>query len=85
MPNAFFNLGYIYAVTENYTKAKEMYVQVVLMEPAFLDEALFNLAMVQEQLGEHRQCLQSLKRAIEINPDNTSALAYLNQKTGKKE
>jgi serine/threonine protein kinase len=85
MPNAFFNLGYIYAVTENYTKAKEMYVQVVLMEPAFLDEALFNLAMVQEQLGEHRQCLQSLKRAIEINPDNTSALAYLNQKTGQKE
>ena len=85
LPNAFFNLGYIYAVTENYTKAKEMYTQVVLMEPAFLDEALFNLAMVQEQLGEKRQCLKSLKRAIEINPDNASALAYLNQIKGQKE
>ncbi len=85
LPNAFFNLGYIYAVTENYTKAKEMYAQVVQMEPAFLDEALFNLAMVQEQLGERRQCLKSLKRAIEINPDNASALAYLNQITGQKE
>ena len=85
LPNAFFNLGYIYAVTENYTKAREMYAQVVQMEPAFLDEALFNLAMVQEQLGERRQCLKSLKRAIEINPDNASALAYLNQIKGQKE
>jgi tetratricopeptide (TPR) repeat protein len=85
LPNAFFNLGYIYAVTENYPKAKEMYAQVIQMEPEFLDEALFNLAMVQEQLGEHHQCLKSLKRAIEINPDNTSALAYLNQIKGQKE
>ena len=85
MPNAFFNLGYIYAVTENYTRAKEMYARVVQMEPAFLDEALFNLAMVLEQLGERRQCLKSLKRAIEINPDNGPAVAYLNQITGQKE
>jgi serine/threonine protein kinase/Flp pilus assembly protein TadD len=85
LPNAFFNLGYIYAVTENYTRAKEMYARVVQMEPAFLDEALFNLAMVQEQLGERRQCLKSLKRAIEINPDNAPAVAYLNQITGQKE
>jgi serine/threonine protein kinase/Flp pilus assembly protein TadD len=84
-PNAFFNLGYIYAVTEDYTRAKEMYVRVVQLEPAFLDEALFNLAMVQEQLGERRQCLKSLRQAIEINPENTSVLAYLNQITEQKE
>ena len=84
-PNAFFNLGYIYAVTEDYTRAKEMYVRVVQLEPAFLDEALFNLAMVQEQLGERRQCLKSLEQAIKINPDNASALAYLNQITEQKE
>jgi serine/threonine protein kinase len=85
LPNAFFNLGYIYAVTEDYTRAKEMYVRVVQMEPSFLDEALFNLAMVQEQLGEHSQCLKSLKQAIEINPDNAPAVAYLNQITQQKE
>jgi len=84
-PNAFFNLGYIYAVTENYTRAKEMYARVVELGPAFLDEALFNLAMVQEQLGERRQCLKSLKQAIEINPGNSSAVAYLNQITEQKE
>ena len=84
-PNAFFNLGYIYAVTEDYTRAKEMYTRVVELAPAFLDEALFNLAMVQEQLGERRQSLKSLERAIKINPDNASALAYLNQITENKE
>jgi serine/threonine protein kinase/Tfp pilus assembly protein PilF len=84
-PNAFFNLGYIYAVTEDYARAKEMYARVVQLEPAFLDEALFNLAMVQEQLGERRQCLKSLKQAIKINPDNASALAYLNQLKDQKE
>jgi serine/threonine protein kinase/Flp pilus assembly protein TadD len=85
LPNAFFNLGYIYAVTENYSKAKEMYALVVQLEPAFLDEALFNLAMVQEQLGERHQCLKSLKQAVEINPGNASALAYLQQITEQKE
>jgi serine/threonine protein kinase/Tfp pilus assembly protein PilF len=84
-PNAFFNLGYIYAVTEDYARAKEMYARVVQLEPAFLDEALFNLAMVQEQLGERRQCLKSLKKAVKINPDNASALAYLNQIKDQKE
>jgi tetratricopeptide (TPR) repeat protein len=85
LPNAFFNLGYIYAVSEDYARAREMYARVVKMEPDFLDEALFNLAMVQEQLGEHRQCLKNLKQAIEINPDNAPAVAYLNQITQQKE
>ena len=77
--DTFFNLGYIYAVTENYSKAKEMYSRVVELAPDFLDEALFNLAMVQVQLGERDKCINSLKQAIEINPANESALAYLKQ------
>jgi len=85
LPNAFFNLGYIYAVTENYQKAKQMYTRVVKLKPAFLDEALFNLAMVQDQLGERRQCLNSLKQAIEINPENETAIAYLKQIQQQKE
>ena len=77
--DTFFNLGYIYAVTENYSKAKEMYSRVVELAPDFLDEALFNLAMVQAQLGERDKCIKSLEQAIEINPANESALAYLKQ------
>jgi serine/threonine protein kinase/Tfp pilus assembly protein PilF len=77
--DTFFNLGYIYAVTENYSKAKEMYSRVVELAPDFLDEALFNLAMVQAQLGERAKSINNLEQAIEINPANESALAYLKQ------
>ena len=62
-----------------------MYTRVVKLKPAFLDEALFNLAMVQDQLGERRQCLNSLKQAIEINPENETAIAYLKQIQQQKE
>jgi len=81
----FFNLGYIYAVTENYPKAKEMYSRVVDLTPDFLDEALFNLAMVQAELGDRTESIRSLERAIEINPANESALAYLKQLKELKE
>ena len=81
----FFNLGYIYAVTENYPKAIEMYSRVVALSPEYLDEALFNLAMVQAELGERDNSIKSLKRALEINPANETALAYLEQLKQEKE
>jgi serine/threonine protein kinase/Flp pilus assembly protein TadD len=85
LPDSFFNLGYIYAVTENYSKAAKMYSRVVELAPDFLDEAFFNLAMVQYQLGEREKCVQSLKRAVEINPANESAATYLKQIKEEKE
>lgn len=84
-PESFFNLGYIYATTGDFPQAKEMYARVVKLEPDFLDEALFNLAMVQEQLGERSQCVKNLRRAIDINPANTSAAALLEQIQQEKE
>jgi tetratricopeptide (TPR) repeat protein len=76
---AFFNLGYIFWVTENFEKARSMYQHVVDLKPPFLDEALFNLAMVQAELGEQDKCLQNLEQAIAINPENESARTYLQQ------
>ena len=81
----FFNLGYIYAVTDNYPKAKEMYTRVVALSPEYLDEALFNLAMVQAELGERGNSIKSLKRALEINPANETVLAHLEQLKQEKE
>ena len=52
---------------------------MVELAPDFLDEALFNLAMVQAQLGERAKSIKNLEQAIEINPANESALAYLKQ------
>ena len=51
-PDTFFNLGYIYAKKKDYPKAEEMYGRVVKLAPAYLDEALFNLGMVQEKQGK---------------------------------
>lgn len=87
LPDTFFNLGYVYAVTENYEKAKQMYRRVVELAPTFTDEALFNLAVINDKLGEHKQCIENLERAVSLNPRNESAKRYLRRlkkKTGAK-
>jgi tetratricopeptide (TPR) repeat protein len=59
-----------------------MYQRAVELSPSFLDEALFNLALVQNKLGKRQGSIKSLKHAIRINPKNKQAiklLKYLNQ------
>lgn len=80
--HAYFNLGYLYWQTEDYARAKEMYRRVIELKPEFVDEALFNLAMIQNKLGEQGQCIKNLEQAIAINPDNESARIYLQQLKG---
>jgi len=87
LPDTFFNLGYVYAVTEDYQQAKQMYRRVVELAPSFTDEALFNLAVINEKLGEHKQCIKNLEQAVSLNPRNESAKKYLQRlkkKTGAK-
>jgi serine/threonine protein kinase/Flp pilus assembly protein TadD len=87
LPDTFFNLGYVYAVTNDYQQAKLMYRRVVELKPAFTDEALFNLAVINEKLGEHQQCIKNLEQAVALNPGNESASKYLQRlkkKTGDK-
>jgi len=81
-PDAFFNLGYIYAVNKHYAKAEAMYRQVVQLAPAFLDEALFNLAMVQKTQGKRGECIKNLKQAMMANPANEQAKKYLRMLKG---
>ncbi len=75
--DAFFNLGYLYAVSKNYGDAEKMYERVVELKPDYLDEALFNLAMVQRLLGKKDACIANLKKALEINPQNERVRKYL--------
>ena len=84
-PDTFFNLGYVYTITKDYQQAKTMYGRVVELRPAFTDEALFNLAVIHEKLGERERCLKNLEQAVALNPGNKSAQKYLHQlkqKTG---
>jgi len=86
-PDAFFNLGYMYTITKSYQKALIMYGQVVELRPAFTDEALFNLAVIHEKLGERDRCIKKLEQAVAFNPGNISAKKYLQrlkEKTGDK-
>jgi serine/threonine protein kinase/Tfp pilus assembly protein PilF len=86
-PDAYFNLGYMYTVTKNYQRAQVMYGRVVELKPAFTDEALFNLAVINEKLGDRDRCIKNLEQALAFNPGNISAKKYLRrlkQKTGDK-
>ena len=86
-PGAFFNLGYMYTITKDYQQAQAMYGRVVELKPAFTDEALFNLAVIHEKLGERDSCIKKLEQAVAFNPGNKSAKKYLDRlkrKTGDK-
>ena len=74
---AYFNLGYIYALDRNYSKAEEMYSQVVNLSPSYQDEALFNLGLVQEKQGKKKPSMENLDRALKINPQNEMARKLL--------
>jgi tetratricopeptide (TPR) repeat protein len=82
LPDAFFNLGFINALLKDYVKAEEMYTQVVELNPSYLDEAFFNLALIQRKLGKDDESLANIKKAIQINPKNESAQNYLKKMQG---
>ena len=80
--DAFFNLGFINAVSKNYARAEEMYARVVELNPDYLDEALFNLALVQSKQDKKEQSLANLEKAVLVNPKNESAQNYLKKLKG---
>jgi tetratricopeptide (TPR) repeat protein len=80
--NAYFNLGYVYAVGKNYPKAEEMYRKTVKLSPPYLDEALFNLALVQEKQGKNKQSMENLEWAVKVNPQNEMARKLLKKLKG---
>jgi len=82
-PDTFFNLGYIYAKNKDYPKAEEMYARVVKLAPPYLDEALFNLGMVQDKQGKREQCIKNLGQALKVNPNNDLAKKFLAKLKGK--
>jgi len=82
LADAHFNLGFLYAVERNYPKAEEMYSRVVKLSPPYQDEALFNLALVQEKQGKLKPCMENLEKAIKANPQNETAQRLLKKLKG---
>lgn len=77
LSNAVFNIAYAYAEYGDYRKAEEYYLRIVDMAPDYLDEALFNLAVVQERLGKREMAIRQLDLAVQFNPHNIQAIDYL--------
>jgi tetratricopeptide (TPR) repeat protein len=82
LPDSFFNLGYLYAMSKKYTQAEKMYVRVIELRPEYLDEALFNLALVQSKLDKKNEALTNVLKAVQINPKNELAQNYLKKMKG---
>jgi len=81
--DAFFNMGYVYAVRKEYANAEKMYAKVVSLAPMYVDEALFNLGMVQEKQGKRKESLRNIEKALLINPGNEPARKALARMKGK--
>lgn len=81
--DAFFNMGYVHAVRKEYPQAEQMYAKVVNLSPMYVDEALFNLGMVQEKQGKRKESLQNIEKALSINPGNEPARKALARMKGK--
>lgn len=87
LADTYFNLGYIHAMTRDYDMAEKMYARVVDLAPAYLDEAYFNLATVQEKGGRIDESLVNLEHALAVNPENQPArdsLERLKRDSGKE-
>jgi serine/threonine protein kinase/DNA-binding SARP family transcriptional activator len=74
---AMFNLAYAYAAKKDYSGAEKMYHRVIKLSPPYLDEVLFNLAIVQAKQGKTNQSIASLEKALAMNPNNKDAKSYL--------
>lgn len=83
LSDIYFNLGFAYAMNKNYVKAEEMYGRVVNMGSQYPDEALFNLAVIQEKQGKIEECISTLERARAINPNNDVVKKHLDRMKGK--
>lgn len=82
-PDIYFNLGFAHAMNKDYAKAEEMYDKVVRLSPKYLDEALFNLGMVQDKQGKRKESIANLERALSVNPRNALVKEYLNKLKGR--
>jgi len=83
MEDARFNLGYAYAKVRRYADAAAAYARVADGMPQYLDEVLFNLAIVQDLQGDRQAAAQSLNNAIHFNPHNIRAISYLARLEGR--
>jgi serine/threonine protein kinase len=84
-PTIYFNMGYAYAKLKQYTEAEEMFIKAIKLNPPYKDEALFNLAVVQNLHGKNNAAVKNLKKILKTNSNNKKArllLSKINKEVG---
>ncbi len=84
-PTIYFNMGYAYAKQKKYKKAEEMFIKSINLNPPYIDEALYNLAVVQNLYGDNNAALKNLKKILKTNSKNKKAkllLSKINKEVG---
>lgn len=84
-PTIYFNMGYAYAKLKKYKEAEEMFIQSIKLNPPYKDEALFNLAVVQNLHGNNNAAVKNLKKILKANSKNKKAkilLSKINREIG---
>lgn len=72
-----FRLGRAYSVINQHGKAIIAFQHAEYLNPPFLDDVLFNLAVSLDESGFSKKSIRKLEKAIALNPDNEYAVKYL--------
>lgn len=84
-PTIYFNMGYAYAKLKDYKQAEAMFIKSINLNPPYKDEALFNLAVVQNLYGNNTAAVKNLKKILKTNSNNKKAkllLSKINKEVG---
>ncbi|MCK5100674.1 MAG: tetratricopeptide repeat protein, partial [Desulfobacteraceae bacterium] len=84
-PTIYFNMGYAYAKLKKYKNAEAMFIKSINLNPPYKDEALFNLAVVQNLHGDNDAAVKNLKKILRANSKNKKAkllLSKINKEVG---
>jgi serine/threonine protein kinase len=84
-PTIYFNMGYAYAKLKKYSEAEAMFIKSINLNPPYKNEALFNLAVVQNLHGNNNEAVKNLKKILRANANNKKAkllLSKINKEVG---
>ncbi|MCD4744321.1 MAG: protein kinase [Desulfobacteraceae bacterium] len=78
-PTIYFNMGYAYTKLGEYEDAKNMFIKAINLNPPYKNEALFNLAVVQNLQGDNKEAVKNLRKILQANSNNKKAKLLLSK------
>lgn len=83
--SAYFNLGNVYAMTNDHAQSIAMFQEVIRRLPQPVHTPYYNVGLSQAALGKQQDAINSFKEAIKIKPDYWEAYYNMGVAYGKLE